>query len=908
LNLKKIEAKNMKLLKPFIVLLFLTEVCSLLSAQNNPDNLRCEYLFNPLGIDTPSPRFTWLLNDSRQGALQQAYRIVVGTDSIYLLNGQADSWDTKKVVSGKILVEYAGTKLNPFTKYYWRVQIWDKENKESWSKIASFETGMMQMENWKGAWISDGHGFDGNSKDIKPAPYFRKEFKAKKNIKSARAYIAVAGLYELYLNGEKVGNHRLDPMFTRYDRRNLYVTYDVTDYLRQGKNAIGVILGNGWYNHQSIAVWFFDRAPWRDRPAFCMDVRIVYEDDSIETIVSEKNWKTSLGPVIFNSIYTAEHYDSRLEQPGWNTIEFNDKKWKEVIYRHAPSLNIVSQQLPPIRNVEKIIPKTVKKIDDMTYLYDIGRNIAGVSEIKLSGEAGTEIRLKHGEALGKDGRIDLTKIEAHYRPKDESDPFQTDIFILKGNGEETFMPRFNYKGFQYIEVTSSKPISLTKDNLTAWFMHNDVPVAGQIETSNPLINQIWQAANNAYLSNLFGYPTDCPQREKNGWTNDANIAAEAGLYNFDAITIYEKWMADHRDVQQPNGVLPCIIPDSGWGYEWANGLDCTASLILIPWYIYLFQGDSRLLADCYDSMKRYVDHVTDITPSGLTSWGLGDWAIYKSKVPTEFVTSVYYYADAVVLTNAAKILGKTEDEIKYASLAEKIQIKFNRKYLNTETGIYGEGTQTELSMSLFWGIVPENLKDKVAANLAERVEKDNKHLDVGEFGSKAILNALSDNGYADLAYEMAAQKTYPSWGWWIVNGATTFFENWDIDADISLNHIMFGEISAWFYKALGGIKPDPAQPGYKNILLQPHFVSGLSYASAKYQSPYGEIVSKWERKKKTIIYTVTIPANATADLHLAKNETIKKVRLLSGENRIIPKKINNTYRLSAGSYQLEITQ
>jgi alpha-L-rhamnosidase len=307
-------------------------------------------------------------------------------------------------------------------------------------------------------------------------------------------------------------------------------------------------------------------------------------------------------------------------------------------------------------------------------------------------------------------------------------------------------------------------------------------------------------------------------------------------------------------------------------------------------------------------MKRYIDHVTDIAPSGLTSWALGDWAIYKSKSPTEFVASLYYYTDAVILTKTAKLLGEKADETQYAALAEKIKTAFNNKYLNTETGIYVKGTQTDLSMPLFWGMVPENLKAKVAANLAQRVEKDNKHLDVGEFGSKTILNALSDYGYADLAYEMATQKTFPSWGWWIVNGATTLIENWNMDEDISYNHIMFGEVSAWFYKALGGIKPDPEQPGFKHILLQPNFVTGLNQTSANFQSPYGEIVSKWERKKKTIVYSITIPANSTADLYLAEKETIKKATLSSGEKISLQKGEKNTYRLEAGSYWLEIAR
>lgn len=869
-----------------------------------PANLRCEYLVTPIGVDAPAPRLSWLLNDERYGAKQLAYQIIADTDSAYVATGKGNKWDSQRVESDRMLVSYSGSKLEPFTKYFWSVIIWDKDGVQSLPVISSFETGMMGMGNWKGSWISDG-----GSINTKPAPYFRKEFNLTRKIKSARAYIAVGGLYELSINGQKVGDHRLDPMYTRFDRRNLYVSYDITSQLRTGRNAIGVLLGNGWYNHQSTAVWYFDRAPWRNRPTFCMDLRITYEDGSTETIITDNNWKTSLSPVIFNSIYTAEHYDARLEQPGWNTTSFIDSKWRSAIYRAAPSQNIVSQQLHPIRNVEKIPAKTVNRINDTTWVFDLGRNISGVSQLKISGEAGTVIHLEHAERLYQNGRVDLSNINVHYRPRDNKDPFQTDIFILGGKGEESFMPKFNYKGFQYVEVRSSKPVTLTTDNLTGYYMHSDVPPIGEIETSNPVINKIWTAANNSYLSNLFGYPTDCPQREKNGWTGDGQIAVETGLYNFDGITIYEKWLADHRDEQQPNGVLPAIIPTDGWGYHWANGPDWTSTIAVIPWNIYLFYGDTKLLSDCYDNIRRYVNYITSISPIGLTTWGLGDWVPVKSKAPVELTSSIYFFVDATILSKSAGLLGKEEDKNQFAALAEKIKGAINDKYLNKETGIYGTGLQTELSVPLFWGVVPEELKTKVAGNLAKRVEADNNHIDVGLLGTKAILNALSENGYSDVAYKLASQETFPSWGWWMVNGATTLHENWPIDAksDVSMNHIMFGEIDAWFYKALGGIKPDPENPGFKNIILRPSFVDGLTYSKAVHKSPFGEIISNWTRKKKSIIYSITIPANSTADLFLPETYTLKETRLPStGKPVLLEKNAKGSYHLIAGKYELKL--
>lgn len=852
-----------------------------------PEKLSCEHLTNPLGLDNPAPRLSWMLNDSRNGAKQTAYQLVVGTDSVSVVNGNGNAWNTQKVQSDVALVSYNGKTLEPFTRYYWKVNVWDKDGVQSSSPVSAFEMGMMDLKNWEGAWIADGRDIN-----YRPAPYFRKKFKTDKTIKSARAYVAVAGLYELYINGEKIGNQRLDPMYTRFDRRNLYVTYDVTPQLQNGENAIGVLLGNGWYNHQSMGVWDFHRAPWRNRPTFCMDLKITYSDGTTETIGTGLDWRTSSGPLLFNSIYTAEHYDARLEQKDWSTVSFDDSKWGGVGFRSVPSEIVSAQQILPIRNVETIPAKTMKKLNDSTYLFDFERNMAGVTKINVSGEEGTVVRIKHGERLFPNGHIDLSNINVYHRPVDDTDPFGTDILTLSGRGQDEFMARFNYKGFRYVEVTSDKPVDLDINSLTAYFMHSDVPAVGEIKTSNPLIDKLWWATNNAYLSNLMGFPTDCPQREKNGWTGDGHFAIETALYNFDGITVYEKWLADHRDEQQPNGVLPDIIPTGGWGYGTSNGLDWTSTIAIIPWEVYMFYGDSKLLTDCYNNIKSYVDYVDRISPNHLTSWGRGDWVPVKSHSNLELTSSTYFYVDANILANAAKLLNKQDDYAHYSALAEQIKQAINNKFLNRETGIYASGTQTELSVPLQWKVVPTDMIPKVTANLAKKVEEAGFHLDVGVLGAKALLNALSENGYAETAYKVAVQDTYPSWGWWIVNGATTLLENWDLKAerDISDNHMMFGEIGGWFFKGLGGIFPDPVQPGFKHIILRPNFIKELNQFEAKHKSPYGQIVSSWEWKKKNIIYHIEIPANSSATLYLPDN--------VKGEERVI--------QLEAGKHTLKL--
>lgn len=863
---------------PLLLILFFifSLTASYAQSVSKPYDLRTDHLENPTGLDNPNPRLMWMMDDIRPGARQTAFRVIVSSDSLDLLNGVGEIWDTGKTVSDKRLITYNGKKLEPFTRYYWRVILWDMESIECTSSVHTFETGMMEISNWQGSWIGDGRDIH-----FKPASYFRKAFQAKKEIHSARAYIVVGGLYELYINGEKIGNQRLDPMYTRYDRRNLYVTHDVTRQLQNGDNAIGVLLGNGWYNHQSMAVWDFDRAPWRNRPAFCLDLRISYTDGTTETISTDLSWKKSEGPLLFNSIYTGEHYDARLEQRGWDSPGFDDSAWHGVAYRPAPSGNITSQQLRPIRNVMTIPAQSIKRIDDKSYLYDFGQNMSGVTRIRISGAEGTEVRIKHGERLHDNGRLDMSNIDVYYRGDKESDPFQTDILFLSGKGEDEFMTTFNYKGFRYVEVTADNPIDLDEQSLTAYFMHSDVPPIGRIETSSDLINKLWKATNNAYLSNLMGYPTDCPQREKNGWTGDGHFAIETALYNFDGITIYEKWLADHRDEQQPNGVLPDIIPTGGWGYGTANGLDWTSTIAIIPWNIYLFYGDDKLLAETYENIKRYVDYVDRNSPDHLTSWGRGDWVPVKSRSNLELTSSAYFYVDATILANAARLFNKEEDYLYYSALAEKIKHAINEKFLDRASGIYASGTQTELSVPLQWKIVPEEMIASVAQNLAVKVEEAGFHLDVGVLGAKAILNALSENGHAETAYKVATQESYPSWGWWIVNGATTLLENWDLDAerDISDNHMMFGEIGAWFFKGLGGIFPDPAQPGFKHIILRPNMPDELDHFTASFQSPYGLIVSTWKREKKKITYQVTIPANSSAMLilpdYVKGNKTVK---------------------------------
>jgi alpha-L-rhamnosidase len=835
-----------------IILVFVTT--SLQAQHIRFYDLRCEYMVNPIGLDESHPRFTWKL----QHALPEQPSI-----NVWISRDTTD-WSTAIVLkpNDRNRTVYQGAPLESFTRYYWKVGTTDQKFQ---GPVQYFDMGILHPSQWKGSWISDGLDVH-----LKPAAYFRYPYKASKSIRKATAYVSAGGLYELSINGKRVGDQFMNPMYTRYDRRLLYVAEDVTPYLQQGENVFGVILGNGWYNHQSQAVWDYEKAPWRARPTFCMDVHVAYTDGSHEIIGTDRSWKTQRGPLVFNSIYTASHYDARLEMSGWDQPGFTDSTWQASIIRSAPSPVISAQIMEPVRLKDPIWPVGFTKINDSIYTYDLGVNISGISELEIAGAPGTVVSVVHAEVLDSRGMADIKDIVVHYRPQDDQDPFQTDVYTLKGSGKETFRPLFNYKGFQYVTVKSSRPITLHARSLKGYFLHSDVKPVGRIESSDTVLNKIWEATNRAYLSNLFGYPTDCPQREKNGWTGDAHIAIETALYNYDGITVYEKWLQDHRDEQQPNGVLPSIIPSPSWGYAWGNGPDWTSTIAIIPWNLYVFYGDTKPLKANYEPLKRYVTYMEERWPSGITDWGLGDWVPVKSKTPVPLTSTAYYYTDVLILSKMAEILGHQEDAQYYKQLATHIRNAFNQAFYNPQTKMYGSGTQTPLSVALYWGLVPEEDRAEVAANLAKRVRADGHQLDVGLLGSKAILNALSENGYIEDAYKLASRRTYPSWGWWIMNGATTLFENWDIDAqqDLSRNHIMFGEIGAWFYKGIGGLFPVEKAPGFKEILLKPQFPKGLNYFASEFESIRGPIKSKWERKGKLIRYEIVIPTETTATLHL----------------------------------------
>jgi alpha-L-rhamnosidase len=905
LGLVRILKPALRLAVSAIILFAVASLVPAASAGTNVDSLKCEYLANPLGIDVLQPRLSWVLHSPERGQKQTAYQVLVASSPELLQQNQGDLWDSGKVASEQsIHVEYAGKPLASYQGCEWKVRVWDKDGQPSdWSQPARWTMGVLEPNGWYGKWLGYTKKYDRETgwSQTSPSPVFRTTFHLSRPVKSATVSIAGLGYYELHLNGDKVGDHVLDPAFTRYDRRVLYVTYDVTDRLQQGKNAIGVMLGNGWYNSHTRCVWDFDQAPWRDQPKVLLQLRVVLADGSVEFLVSNESWRATTGPMVLDGIRNGHVYDARLEMPGWDTAAFDDSAWAKPAIVSAPKGTLRAQMLPPIKVTETITPVKFTETKPGVWLFDMGQNMAGWAQLRVAGPAGSTVTMRYSERVSPDGAIDRREIDKFVK----SGPFQSDVYILKGQGAEVWEPKFSYHGFRWVEVTGL-PSPPTAETLRGRVVHTSFQRVGNFECSNELLNTIQRLTGWSYRSNFHGYPTDCPHREKNGWTGDAHLAAEQAMYSFENSAAYTKWMNDLYDEQQEDGNLPGIVPTSGWGYKWGNGPAWDSAYVLIPWYLYQYRGDQRILATHYERLKRYVDFLTSKSKDHLVQHGLGDWVPAKTKTPEIVTSSGYYYVDTLIVSKIAALLGKQDDARRYGELAEQIRQSFHRTLYKGD-GIYANGSQTALSCALYQGLAPADVKSQVAAKLAANVESQAGHLDTGILGAKYLLRALSDNGRTDLAYTIACQTTPPSYGDWIRRGATTLWEDWGDGS--SRNHIMFGDISAWFYQYLAGIQVDAEQPGFKHIVIRPRPVGDLTWARAKTESMYGTVSSSWRKEKERFTLEVKIPVGATATVYVPLagraedvTESGKPAARAAGVNCLRVEDTAAVFDVSAGQY------
>ncbi|MHB8968850.1 MAG: family 78 glycoside hydrolase catalytic domain [Pirellulaceae bacterium] len=698
-----------------------------------------------------------------------------------------------------------------------------------------------------------------------PSPVLRKNFSVPKPVRRAMLYVCGLGYHEPYLNGTKVGDHVLDPAFTRYDRRALYVTHDVSQLVHEGQNTLGVMLGNGWYNMHTRATWNFDQAPWRGEPRALVQLRIEHEDGSVSTVVSDSSWRASTGPVRLDGIRAGEFYDACQEMPGWSTSEFDDTAWEPPTVLNPPGGVLSAQMMPPIRVCRTLNPVSVQEPRPGVFVFDLGQNIAGWAQLHVKGPQGTQVTMRYGECVDAQGMIERGAIDVYVF----EGGFQTDNYILKGEGDEIWEPRFTYHGFRYVEVTGY-PGKPALSSLRGRVVHTDFQDAGSFACSDSLLTSIQQLTLASYRNNFHGYPTDCPQREKNGWTGDAHLAAEQAMYNFQNASSYAKWIQDIHDEQRESGAVPAIVPTAGWGYAWGNGPAWDSALVLIPWYLYTYCGDERILSDHYDAMKKYVDYVQQKSENLIADFGLGDWVPAKTETPRNITSTGYFYRDAAIVAETARILGKETDAQHYAQLAVQVRDAFNKTFCKSD-GSIGNNSQAALSCGLYQGLVPDEQIPQVLNKLVESVRAGNDHLDVGILGAKYLFHALSDHGQHALAFRIATQTTPPSYGDWVSRGATTLWEDWPGVG--SLNHIMFGDISAWFYQELAGIHADASQPGFKHFIVRPRLVPGLSWASAEHASPYGRISVRWDRDESGVLtMNVQVPVNTTATIHIPADD------------------------------------
>jgi len=841
-------------------------------------NLRCEYLSNPLGIDVLQPRLSWQLDCPRRGARQTAYQIVAADSQKALEEARALIWDTGKILSERSThVPYEGPALRSAQRVWWRVRIWDEHDQPSpWSEPAWWEMGLLDRGEWRGRWI--GAALSGGRWTSAPCPFLRKTFVVSQPVASARLYVTALGLYECYLNGHRVGDDVFTPGWTDYRKRVQYRVYDVTEMLRTGANALGAILGDGWYCGH---VCWIGRQQYGDRPKLLAQLVINFADGSTHTVVSDESWKTAFGPILESDLLMGESYDARKELVGWDTPGYDDSQWQPVQCFADPGIALVATNGPTVRRFEELQPVAdpveIKEWPMSRWIFDFGQNMVGRVRLKVNGPGGTTITLRHGEMLDAEGKLYTANLRSAR---------QTDHYTLRGEGEEVYEPRFTFHGFRYVEM-SGYPGRPGRDALTGIVLHSDIPQTGTFECSDPLINQLQHNIVWGQKGNFLEVPTDCPQRdERLGWTGDAQIFIRTAAFNRDVAAFFTKWQQDLADAQFESGAIPPVAPNVAFfaegplrdgGPAWAD------AVVICPWTIYLCYGDTQLLERHYDSMARFVDYLVrssaglirahpDVDPWG----GFGDWLSINAETPKDLIGTAFLAYSARLMGRIAAALGKTDDAQRYGQLFQDVRRAFIHRFVTADGLVFG-GTQTAYVLALHFDLLPEELRPKAAQALVRDIVERKMHLSTGFVGASYLPFALTTAGRLDIAYELLLQKSWPSWLYPVTQGATTIWERWDgwtaekgfQDPGMnSFNHYAFGSIGAWLYAVVAGIDVDPERPGYKHIILRPRPGGGLSHARATLDSLYGRIVSAWQQREGVFEWEVTVPANASATAYI----------------------------------------
>lgn len=883
-------------------------------------NLLTEDRIDPIGLDLAQPRFSWQLLSDQRNVMQTAYELRVSDNIADLSKKGKLVWESKKVSSdSSAYVAYKGPALRSGTRYFWQVRVWDNRGKASeWSQPAFWQTAFLSTNEWKAKWIMQDTVRFTNSE---ACPVFRRTFIAGKQIQSATAYITALGMYEAQINGARLGDAFFTPGWTAYRKRIQYQVYDVTGIVKQGNNAIGVTLGNGWYS--GFIGWGNHNHEYGKYKALLFQLEINYTDGTSETIVSDESWKSSTGSIKYSEIYHGETIDNRVENTGWTLSGYDDAAWVPVNILSAPNADLVATYNEPVREHEQFKPIKTFKTPSGEQVIDFGQNLVGFVKVKLSGKKGDTITIRHAEILDKSGNFYTENLRSAKA---------TDVYILKGNGIETFEPHFTFHGFRYIKIDGLQR-EINPDDFTAVALYSDMKPTGTFTSSNSLINQLQHNIQWGQKGNFVDVPTDCPQRdERLGWAGDAQAFSRTATFNMDVHNFFVKWLKDLALDQLPNGSVPHVIPNV-LGPKSAGSTGWADVATIAPMNMYLAYGDKRILVQQYNSMKAWVDYMTSQSKNNLwnTGYHFGDWLFYspsvddagRAAVTNKYLIAQCFWAHSTqLLIDAATILGKTEDISHYSALLNSIKEAFNKEYVTPNGGLVS-GTQTAYVLALQFDMLPENLRSQAVDRLVQDIDDYDNHLTTGFLGTPYLCHVLSRFGKADVAYQLLLQETYPSWLYPVKMGATTIWERWDgIKPDGTLqtpgmnsfNHYAYGAIGDWMYREVAGINTETDGAGYKKIRIQPYIEKGLTHASASLMTNYGTVSSSWKSEDGKLIFNVEIPVNTTASIFIpAKNaaaimesgtplSAVKELKVTGSENGFV------TVKSGSGKYQFTVNQ
>lgn len=837
-------------------------------------DLRCEYMNQPIGIGEQSPRFSWIMEASQKGMMQQAYQLDISKDA--QLN--SIEYSTGKIMSDRSThVECAGFTAKSRERYYYRVKVWDQYGEESpWSESSYWEMGLLNPQEQNAAWISPPLSIVPTNSSA--APLLRKTFSVEKQISKARIYATALGIYELEINGNRVGSAYFTPGWTSYQHRIQVQTYDVTQEIKPGHNVIGSWLGNGWY--KGYLGWKDQQHIYGDRLALWMQLHIQYEDGSEELIESDSSWKCALGPITMSELYHGESYDATLYPEGWQLADYDASTWLSVDQLDAPPAELVPQVNEAVTKHEHIVP-----IDSFTtpkgeQVIDFGQNLVGFITIRLNGKHGQQVIIDHAEVLDSDGNFYTENLRSAK---------QQLIYTCSGKGNETYEPKFTFQGFRYIRVQGLEaPLQL--EDFSAYALHSEMEEKGHFACSDPLINQLQQNIRWGLKGNFLDVPTDCPQRdERLGWTGDAQMFIRTATFLYEVGPFFEKWLGDLQLEQRSDGAVPFVIPHVLSEDQYASAAWGDAAVIC-PWTIYITSGDARILSRQYESMRGWIDYITqqgDDPYLWNTGFHFGDWlgldakyGDYVGATEKDLIASAYYVYSLRLFVKTTAILGKDEDNKRYSDLLERVLQAFQAEFISP-SGRLGAETQTAHVLALYFDLVEGESRERSAAKLNQLVEQNDYHLTTGFVGTPYLNFALSQNGYLDTAYLLLFQREFPSWLYPVTQGATTMWEHWDgIKPDGSLwssnmnsfNHYAYGAIGDWLYQEVAGVQIVEEQPGYKHFRIAPQLTEQLSWAEAKLTTLYGLIRSYWQQEEQQFItIEVTVPVNTTAQLVIPAN-------------------------------------